>query len=181
MVDNTVVGKPGGSGAATKEAKPRQAVGRTDAGETVSVGSTSDGGEIRINNDVIGIIAGQAASEVKGVTAMSGSIADGLAKRLTGRSMERGIRVEKDGEAVRIDIFVIVEYGASIRDVARKIQENVKTRVEQMTGQPVTGVNVTVQGIHFQREESAGSGATEGGRTPQAKQRDKGSEKKISG
>ncbi len=181
MVDDTAVGKPGGSGAGTKEAKPRQAVGRTDAGDTVSVGSTSEGGEIRINNDVIGIIAGQAASEVKGVTAMSGSIADGLAKRLTGRSMERGIRVEKDGQAVRIDIFVIVEYGKSIRDVARKIQENVKSRVEQMTGQPVTGVNVTVQGIHFQREETAGTGTTKGVVTPQVGQDEKAGEKRTSG
>ncbi len=132
-----------------REAARTKKGGRRPDATTVSSG---EGGEIRIHNDVIGIIAGQAASEVAGVRSMSAGIADGLAKRLTGRSMEKGIRIERDGDSVKLEISVVVEYGQNIPQVAREIQERVKARVEHMTGKPVMHVKVTVHGIHFRKE-----------------------------
>ena len=57
------------------------------------------------------------------------------------------------GEQAAIDLFVVVEYGVRIPDVAWKIQENVKRAIEGMTGLEVVEVNVHVQGVNFPQQE----------------------------
>ncbi len=151
--------------------REKTGAGKADA-VTVSAGAPGEGGEIRIHNDVIGLIAGQASSEVAGVRSMSAGLADGLAKRLTGRSMEKGIRVERDGDGVKLEISVIVEYGQNIPQVARGIQERVKARVEHMTGKPVTDVKVIVHGIHFHKQGEDTSEAGDRTRSRRAAKRE---------
>ncbi|MCG8542027.1 MAG: Asp23/Gls24 family envelope stress response protein, partial [Clostridia bacterium] len=55
-------------------------------------------------------------------------------------------------EAV-IDLNVIVEYGIKIPDVAWKVQENVKSAIETMTGLRVVEVNIHVQGVYIPKQE----------------------------
>ena len=62
--------------------------------------------------------------------------------------MAKGIKVETlDNKETRIDVNIIVEYGARIPDVAFEIQKRVKKSVENMTGLKVLEVNVHVQGV----------------------------------
>ena len=61
--------------------------------------------------------------------------------------MSRGIKVETDGENVKIEINIIVRYGVNIREVGKNIQEKVKEEVENMTGNKVDRVVVNVQGV----------------------------------
>lgn len=111
-------------------------------------------GEVRIAEEVVSIIAGLAATDIQGVASMSGGIAGGIAEVLGRRNLSKGIKVEVGTEEAKIDIFIIVEYGSRIPDVAWDIQEGVKNTVENMTGLKVPYVNVHVQGVHFpQREE----------------------------
>ena len=51
-----------------------------------------------------------------------------------------------------IDIFIIVEYGSKISEVAKNVQK-VKETVETMTGLKVVEVNVNVQGVNIPKEE----------------------------
>lgn len=106
-------------------------------------------GTIKINNEVIAIIAGRAAIEVKGVAGMSGGVVDGLAKMLGKKSMEKGVKVEIGEEDVNISISMIVDYGISIPSMCSQIQKNVKKQVEDMTGKNVKIVDISIQGIHF--------------------------------
>ena len=103
-----------------------------------------DDGSIQISEDVLASIASTTALEVDGVSAlMSANVSD----LMGGKKMTcKGVRVELDGV---VGIFVAVRYGCAISDVAKKVQKNVHTALEGMTGFKVAAVNVHVGGISF--------------------------------
>jgi len=113
-------------------------------------------GSIRVADDVVGIIAGLAATEVPGVAGMSsGSIAGGIAEMLGRKNLSKGVKVEVGEKEAAVDLYVIVEFGMPIPEVAANIQKNVKESIENMTGLSVVEVNVHVQGVQFPEEEKA--------------------------
>ncbi len=116
----------------------------------------SDIGTIRIADDVVAVIAGLPATEVKGVAAMSGGFAGGIAEVLGRRNLSKGVKVEVGTEEAKVDLHIVVTYGMRIPDVAWEIQENVKRAIELMTGLRVLQVNVHVQGVSFPVKEKDG-------------------------
>ncbi len=113
----------------------------------------NDTGLIRISDDVVATIAGLAALDTPGISAMSGGISEGLAKRLSGRNVQKGVSVEVGQVEAAIDLRVIVNYGSKIHDVCRDLQFNVKDAIVNMTGLSVVEVNVKVEGVAFSEEE----------------------------
>jgi uncharacterized alkaline shock family protein YloU len=112
-----------------------------------------DTGSIRIANEVVSIIAGLAATEVKGVAGMSGGMVDGFAELLKKKNLTKGVKVEVGEKQAAVDLFIIIEYGAKIPDTAYLVQDNVKRAIESMTGLDVVEVNVHIQGVEFKPEE----------------------------
>lgn len=112
----------------------------------------NDVGSIRIADEVVGIIAGLAATEVAGVAGMSGGLVGGIAEMLGKRNLSKGVKVEVGEREAAVDLFIIVEYGVRIPDVALRVQENVKRGIESMTGLDVVEVNIHVQGVGFAQE-----------------------------
>ena len=110
-------------------------------------------GTIRIANEVVSIIAGLAATEVEGVAGMSGGLAGGIADMLGKKNLSKGVKVEVGEKEAAVDLYVIMEYGSKIPDVAWQIQDNVKQAIEDMTGLTVVEVNIHVQGVNFADEE----------------------------
>jgi uncharacterized alkaline shock family protein YloU len=110
-------------------------------------------GSIKIADEVVGIITGLAATEIEGVAGMSGGLAGGIADMLGRKSLSKGVKVEVSNRTAMIDVYVVIDYGNSIPDVAWKIQDNVKQAVEGMTGLDVKAVNVHVQGVSFPEDE----------------------------
>ncbi|MBN2908739.1 Asp23/Gls24 family envelope stress response protein [Polycladomyces sp. WAk] len=110
-------------------------------------------GTVRIADDVVAVIAGLAATKTKGIASMSGGITEGLAKRVSGKNVTRGVSVEVGQVETAIDLRVIVEYGVKINEVARELQQNVKEAVETMTGLRVVEVNVKVEGVDVKEKE----------------------------
>jgi uncharacterized alkaline shock family protein YloU len=113
----------------------------------------SELGSIRIADEVVAVIAGLAATEIQGVAGMSGGLAGGIAEMLGRKNLSRGVKVEVGERECAVDIFVIVEFGVRIPEVALRIQENVKRAIESMTGLTVVGTNVHVQGVSFPAPE----------------------------
>ncbi|GAW30966.1 Asp23/Gls24 family envelope stress response protein [Carboxydocella sp. JDF658] len=109
-------------------------------------------GKIQISEDVIAVIAGNAAMECYGLVGMaSRKITDGLAELFRGDQAHKGVYVTRtDEQEVSIDLYIIVQYGVKISEVAHNIQERVKYLVENTTGLRVARVNVTVQGVRLQ-------------------------------
>ena len=117
--------------------------------EEIVIAGQEDTSKIRIADDVVAIIAGKAVSEAPGVYAMAGGFAGGIQEVLSGKkNLSKGIKVEVGEKETKIDVNIIVEYGARIPDVAFDIQNRVKTAVEGMTGLKVVAVNVHVQGVN---------------------------------
>ena len=109
---------------------------------------------IKISDDVVAVIAGVAVSEVPGVAGMAGGFAGGISEVFSGKkNLSKGIKVDVGEKEVKIDVNIIVEYGARIPDIAFEIQNRVKKTVETMTGLTVTSVNVHVQGVNIPEEK----------------------------
>ena len=121
-------------------------------GEIIEVKETDING-IKISEEVVAQIAGKAASEISGVAGMSGGIVGGLSEMLGKKSFSKGVKVQVGEKETTIDLFIIVEYGARIPDIAWEIQNKVKTVVENMTGLKVVDINIHVQGLNLPKEE----------------------------
>lgn len=104
-------------------------------------------GEIQIADEVVAIIAGLAATEVEGVSSMAGNITNELVGRLGMKNLAKGVKVEITPEAVVVDMALNMEYGFNIPKTSEKVQERVKTAIENMTGLPVAEVNVRIAGV----------------------------------
>lgn len=115
-------------------------------------------GTIKISEEVVTIIAGLAASEVAGVAGMSGGLAGGLAEKLGRKNLSKGVKAEVGEKEATIDVFIIVDYGAHIQEVAHQVQTGVRNAVESMTGLKVLQVNVNVQGVSFGPENKEEDG-----------------------
>lgn len=111
--------------------------------------ATDDTGAVRIADDVVSVIAGIAATEVEGIAGMAGGIVGGITERLGLKHLQRGVKVEVGEREAAIDLYVLVEYGARIPEVAQRVQDRVKSAVESMTGLKVVEVNVHIQGVAF--------------------------------
>ena len=80
---------------------------------------------------------------------MAGGFASGITETISGKkNLSKGIKVDVGEKDAKIDVNIIVEYGARIPEVAFEIQSRVKKAVENMTGLKVLEVNVHVQGVH---------------------------------
>ena len=104
-------------------------------------------GNVNISTEVVAIIASMAASGVEGVTGMNPSLSSGFAEFLGKKNVAKGVKVDIKENDATIDLFIIVEYGAKIPDVAWNVQTKVKSEVESMTGLNLTDVNVHVEGV----------------------------------
>ena len=111
-----------------------------------------DYGSVKISEEVVAIIAGIAATDVPEVAGMSGGIVGGIAEKLGRKNLSKGVKVEVGEKEAAIDLYIIVEFGARIPEVAWNIQEKVKTAVQTMTGLNVIEVNIHVQGVNFDKE-----------------------------
>lgn len=109
-------------------------------------------GHINISEDVLATIASLAASEIKGVADMQGSMAGSIGEKLGVKNLSKGVKVILSENKAVIDAFIMVEYGTVIQDVATKVQENIKTTVESMTDVVVESVDIYVQGVVLKQE-----------------------------
>lgn len=113
-----------------------------------------DTGIVKISDEVVGVIAGLAATEIKGIVGMSASLAGGITQILSGKkNLSKGVKVSVGENSAAIDLYVVVEYGVRIPEIAAQVQENVKKAVESMTGLTVSAVNIHVQNVIIPKME----------------------------
>ncbi|MBT9152093.1 MAG: Alkaline shock protein 23 [Firmicutes bacterium] len=104
-------------------------------------------GTLRIEPDVVAAIAGLAASEVPGVAGMSGVSLVGM---LRNSNLTKGVKVTVGEREAIVDLHIVLEYGVKMPEVAQRVQENVRSAIETMTGLQVVEVNVHVQSVIIQ-------------------------------
>jgi len=119
---------------------------------TPTLAQSRQWGRIEVFPSAVAAIAGHAATRCYGISGMAArGLRDGFAELLRRDNVDRGVDVvEVDGGLV-IDIFVIVQYGIRISEVAHNLQESVRFEVERSVNVPVLQVNVNVQGVREER------------------------------
>lgn len=109
---------------------------------------TNNLGEIKISDDVIAVCVANATLRTNGVASLFGGLTNTISKAFLKKEiLSKGIKVNQSDEGVIIDVYIIVEYGGKIPQIAWDIQKNVKKEVEGMTEKNVLAVNVHVQGV----------------------------------
>ena len=112
-------------------------------------------GRTTIAASVVQKIAGIAAREISGVYSLGGGVSrafGAIRERIPGGAgggTLAGVQVEVGEKQAAVDLDIVVEYGASIVELARAVRRNVITAVERMTGLEVIEVNIAVNDIHL--------------------------------
>ena len=122
-----------------------------DADKTKNI-NVDEYGEVRIADDVVGNIAGIAATEIEGVAGTVGNMTKELMSRLLLNPRSKGVKVVIDGNMVTLDMALIMKYGYNIPITSKQVQERVKTSVENMTGLTVVNVGIRIVGIDMKEE-----------------------------
>ena len=106
-------------------------------------------GSVRIADDVVAMIAGIAATEVEGVFSMAGNITNELMSRVGMNKLSKGVKVEMMGKRVHVDLAVVLEYGYNIPATCQKVQNRVRSAIENMTALEVVNINIRIAGVHI--------------------------------
>ncbi len=106
-------------------------------------------GTVKIADDVVAMIASIAATEVEGVSAMIGNITNELMSKVGMKKLTKGVRVDVMDGVVTVDLSVTLEYGYNIPVTCQKVQEKVKTAIENMTGLEVADVNIRIASVNM--------------------------------
>ena len=109
---------------------------------------SSSAGEVKVADEVVASIAALAAGEVEGVSGTTGSIGQMLMKTGgMGSGSGSGVRVDIAGNMVRVDLALVMRYGYNVMETCRKVQDKVKSAIENMTGLNVTDVNIRITSV----------------------------------
>ncbi|MDI6695947.1 MAG: Asp23/Gls24 family envelope stress response protein [Anaerolineales bacterium] len=106
-------------------------------------------GSINVSPRAIATIAYHAALQSYGVVGLaSKNLVEGLAQALV-KDPTNGVEVHYDGQEIKIDLYVIIEYGTRIKSVASSVSNTVRFQVERALGMPIGEVNVHVRGLRI--------------------------------
>ena len=106
-------------------------------------------GEVQIADEVVATIAGLAATEVEGVASMAGNITKELIGKLGVKNLSKGVKVLVTDRSVDVDLALILDSGYSIMKVSEKVQDRVKSAIENMTGLEVDMVNIRIVNVNM--------------------------------
>ena len=107
--------------------------------------------ELSVNTEVIEKMAEIAAKEIEGVAGLSKKSIDlkGIVKT---KNAFKGVKVENINGAIEITVYICVKQNAKAKEVAEKVQNNIKDKIQTMTGNAVTQVNVNIADIEIEKE-----------------------------
>ena len=110
-----------------------------------------ENGSINISEEVIAAIAVGAVRDVEGMSGMmtnlGGSVTDLVNNKRNAQKGAKGVKIDMTGTALTLDVYLTVQYGHPIPEVAENAQKAVINAVEAMTGCSVGAVNVHVGGV----------------------------------
>ena len=109
----------------------------------------NDLGNIVVSDEIIAQLSGMAAIESYGVVGMCSRsrLKDSIVELLGHDNIARGVEVSSEGDAIVIDLYIIVGYGNRVSEIAHNIMSRVKYSVESTVGIEVKSVNINVEGV----------------------------------
>lgn len=123
-----------------------------DLGRSTYVLQEEEGkGRVQIADDVVAVIVGLAATEVKGVSAMAGNITNEIMSKVGRKNLAKGVKVSINKDKVKVSLAIMIEYGYNIPGTCSKVQDKVKSAIENMTGLVVTDIDIRIAGVDMQK------------------------------
>lgn len=119
----------------------------------LSVSENNSLGTVEIAPEVIEIVTGIAASEIEGISSMRGNFASGVVERFGKKSHGKGVKVELTEAGIVIDLYVVLDFGISIPQIAQKLQTNIRQTIKGMTALEIAEINVHVVGVQMDSTE----------------------------
>jgi uncharacterized alkaline shock family protein YloU len=105
-------------------------------------------GRIQISPHAITTIASDAVLQCYGVVGMAHkNLFGSLADLLQSERWRRGVEVRVNDGQITVDLYVIIQYGTRISEVAHGVMHGVKYALERTLGVSIAQVNVHVQGL----------------------------------
>ena len=132
-----------------------------ETGADIDVSTVDDEDEdsedsLTFSNGVIEKIVALAMREVPGVVGMKGSWFNRVQDAFGASDSTKGVTVEVTPEsAVRVNISVLIEYGAYAPQVFEDVKKAVVKQVTGMTGLEVAGVNLRIEDVLTPEEYEA--------------------------
>lgn len=124
-------------------------LGISDQRSPVAVREERERGRLEVLEPAVAAVAGHAAINCYGVMGMAArNLRDGVFTLVRRENVHRGVEIRRQPEGLVVDLYVVVQYGTRIQEVAHNLQETVKFAIERAVQVPVIEVNVTVQGVH---------------------------------
>ena len=111
-------------------------------------------GSVNISETVIATVCGVAAMECYGLVGMAPrNVSEGLSELLRIEAYERGVDVQSHEDSISVRLYIVVQYGVKISEVARNVQERVKYAIEQHLGLKAQAIDVRVQSVRVTTDE----------------------------
>ena len=131
------------------------AQGQVNDGQGSAENINENPGRVTIAPEVLVTIARLAAQSIAGVAQMCHHIGPRNMDRLLGRvAGGGGVQVAVVDDAVRVELYIIVEPGVNMRSVSQKIQEAVTRAIQDMVGMSVSAVNIHIQDVAYNKRSS---------------------------
>ena len=108
--------------------------------------------ELSVNTEVLAKMTEIAAKEIDGVVGLSKK-AINLKGAVKSKTPFTGVKIESVNGALKLNVYICVKKDALVKEVAEKVQANVKEKIQTMTGTAVTQVNVNVADIQLEEIE----------------------------
>jgi uncharacterized alkaline shock family protein YloU len=116
--------------------------------DRLAPGGQAGEGRMIITDRAVADIVGWTVLECYGVVGMaSPTLRQGVASLLTRDRLHQGIKVSQAPDELHIKLYIIVEYGLNVAEVAGNVRSQVAYNVEKMLGRPVTTLRIYVQGV----------------------------------
>jgi uncharacterized alkaline shock family protein YloU len=116
-------------------------------------GPSTRHGELVITDRAIADIVAWTVLESYGVVGMtSPNLVRGVARLLTRDKLHQGIRVDQEAERLKIELYILVEYGLNVAEVAGSVRSQVSYNVERMTQRAVSEIHIHVQGVRVGKQ-----------------------------
>ncbi len=108
--------------------------------------------ELSVNTEVLAKMTEIAAKEIEGVVGLSKK-AINLKGAVKSKTPFTGVKIESVNGALKLNVYICVKKDAAVKQVAEKVQENIKEKIQTMTGTAVTQVNVNVADVQLEETE----------------------------
>jgi uncharacterized alkaline shock family protein YloU len=112
-------------------------------------------GRVTIAPGVLVTIARLATQSIEGVAQMCHQIGPSNLDRMLGRvSGGGGVQIAVVDDAVRVDLYIIIEPDVNMRGVSMHIQEAVTRAIQDMVGMQVSAVNIHILDVACSKRSS---------------------------